>query len=150
MDSWKTSMPSAGGGVLIVARTLLHLDVADLGELVEELSEGFATATLDQFLSTSGFPVGETAKYLRLSPAQLAERRRARRLEPDESERLLRLAELFAHAMELFGDTTTSSRWLSSSAFGLGQKRPIEYAQTEWGASEVHDLIGRISDGSAM
>lgn len=137
----------ASGDVLVVAHSLLELEVGEFGELLEMLSEGFPTAALDRLLSSSGIPTEEAATYLRLSLAELAQRRSVARLSPEISERLLRLAELFAHAVEFFGEPAAASGWLISPAFGLSRKRPIDYAQTEWGAREVHNLIGRIADG---
>lgn len=136
-----------GNGTLSVARQLLDLHPADLGELLEMLAKGFPATSLEQFLSRTGFPPAEAARYLRLSRAQLARRRRAERIGPEESDRLLRLAELHAHALELFEDRAAAVGWLTAPALGLGTKRPIDCAATEWGAREVHDLIGRIEHG---
>lgn len=116
-------------------------------ELLEMLSEGFPYPSLDRFLGWSGMGLSETARYLRASPKQLERRRHTGRLKPEESERLLRLAELLAHAVELLEEPAAAVRWLTSPALALGGRIPIEYARTEWGASEVHDLIGRINDG---
>lgn len=122
-----------GDGILPVARRLLGLHPADLSELLEMLAEGFPTASFEQFLSVSGLPVREAVRYLRLSPAQLARRRRGGRIGPEESERLLRLAELYAHTLELFEDSAAAVGWLTAPALGLGGKRPVDYATTEWG-----------------
>ena len=57
-------------GILSVARQLLDLHPADLGELLEMLARGFPAASREQFLSRSGFPIAEAARCLRLSTAQ--------------------------------------------------------------------------------
>lgn len=132
---------------LVIAPALLQLKPADISELLEMLSEGFPYPSLEQFLAWSGMGISETAKYLRVSSSQLGRRRQAGRLKPDESERLLCLAELLAHAVELLQERADAVWWLTSPAFGLGGRIHIEYARTEWGAREVHDLIGRINDG---
>ena len=38
-------------------------------------------------------------------------------------------------------------RWLNSPQVGLGGATPLEYAETEVGAREVEDLLGRIEHG---
>ena len=43
-------------GILSVARQLLDLHPADLGELLEMLAKGFPAASREQFLSRFGFP----------------------------------------------------------------------------------------------
>ena len=37
-------------------------------------------------------------------------------------------------------------QWLSSPQFGLGGAVPLKYAETEAGAREVEDLLGRIEN----
>jgi putative toxin-antitoxin system antitoxin component (TIGR02293 family) len=78
----------------------------------------------------------------------LARRKTAGKLAPDESERLLRIANLFEKCVELFeGDVTAAVNWLTSPKKALNQERPLMYARTEFGAREVEDLIGRLEHG---
>ena len=117
LDSWRRKKGSTSrsalklcngflrAGMIMAFFPLLSASSAsirrDLSELLEMLAEGFPTVSVKQFLSVSGFPVQEAARYLNLSTAQLARRRRAGRIGPEGSERLLRLAELYAHTLEL-------------------------------------------------
>jgi putative toxin-antitoxin system antitoxin component (TIGR02293 family) len=78
----------------------------------------------------------------------LARRRSAGKLEPDESERLLRVAILFEKSVDLFeGDVKAAVNWLTSSKKALAGQAPLLYARTELGAREVEDLIGRLDHG---
>ncbi len=38
-------------------------------------------------------------------------------------------------------------QWLEQSAKALGGRTPMEYLETEAGANEVEDLIGRLEHG---
>lgn len=55
---------------------------------------------------------------------------------------------VFDRAVELFqGDEAAASQWLQSPAPALGNVAPLVMAETEDGAREVENLIGRISHG---
>ena len=65
----------------------------------------------------------------------------------DESERVLRIGALFDRAVVVFGDEDQARQWLKSSQRALGGRTPLEYADTEPGAREVEDLLGRLEYG---
>lgn len=72
----------------------------------------------------------------------------AGRVAKEESERLLRLAMIHEQAVNLFeGDATAASDWLARPRKALGGKSPLEAGETEIGAREVEDLIGRLEHG---
>ena len=50
-------------------------------------------------------------------------------------------------AVEVLESEENARRWLTSPQFGLGGAVPLEYAETEVGAREVEDLLGRIEHG---
>lgn len=62
----------------------------------------------------------------------------------DESDRAVRFGRLLLRAREVFGDAADARLWLGSPQVGLGGAVPLDYAETEVGAREVEDLLGRI------
>jgi len=54
---------------------------------------------------------------------------------------------LFSRAKQVFGTDENTRRWFNARILALGRKTPLEYAQTEPGAREVENIIGRIEDG---
>jgi putative toxin-antitoxin system antitoxin component (TIGR02293 family) len=50
-------------------------------------------------------------------------------------------------AVELMESEESARQWLASPQFGLGGAVPLDYAETEIGAREVEDLLGRIEYG---
>jgi putative toxin-antitoxin system antitoxin component (TIGR02293 family) len=54
---------------------------------------------------------------------------------------------LFDQAKKVFGTDENTRRWFNSRVLALGRKTPLEYAQTEPGAREVENIIGRIEHG---
>lgn len=68
-------------------------------------------------------------------------------LKPDESERILRIGRLYERACEVLGSPEAARRWLDRPLRALGGVVPLEHADTEPGAREVEDVLGRIEHG---
>ena len=65
----------------------------------------------------------------------------------DESERILRVASLFHAALEVFEDIEKARQWFLTGKKALGGYSPLEFCDTEPGAEEVRNLLGRIEHG---
>ncbi len=78
-------------------------------------------------------------------PARTVARREL--FKPDESERILRVASVFQRAIEVLGSLDKARRWFSSPKRALNGKTPMEFCDTEPGAEEVTNLLGRIEYG---
>jgi putative toxin-antitoxin system antitoxin component (TIGR02293 family) len=71
----------------------------------------------------------------------------AKRLTSVTSDRLYRLARIFALAEEVLEDREQAREWLRSPQVGLDNRVPFELLETEAGAREVEDLLLRIEHG---
>jgi putative toxin-antitoxin system antitoxin component (TIGR02293 family) len=80
---------------------------------------------------------------LQLSPRTL-HRRKAQRLSQVESERVMRLARVAARARHVLGDLGAALDWLSSPNRALAGERPLRLLDTDLGAEQVQELLGRI------
>jgi putative toxin-antitoxin system antitoxin component (TIGR02293 family) len=89
-------------------------------------------------------PFEQLAAKLAISRSTLQRRKAAGRLSPDESDKVMRLSRLLEHATNVFGDIERARAWLKFPQRGLGGAIPLDYAETEVGAREVDDLLGRI------
>ena len=90
----------------------------------------------------------ELADYLGVTPRTLARRKEMGNLDQYETERIFRLVEIYDAALHLFdGEKIDAREWLLSPVCGINDKRPIDYARTDFGAREVRNLIGRLEDG---
>jgi putative toxin-antitoxin system antitoxin component (TIGR02293 family) len=78
-------------------------------------------------------------------PARTIARREV--FKPDESERIFRVASAFQRAIEVLGSLEKARRWFSGPKRALGNKTPMEFCNTELGAEEVTNLLGRIEHG---
>ncbi|MEN8260787.1 MAG: antitoxin Xre/MbcA/ParS toxin-binding domain-containing protein [Pseudomonadota bacterium] len=91
----------------------------------------------------------ELAFSLGVSPRTLQRQAKAEieRLNPAQGDRLYRLARIVAFAEEVFEDRERAHRWLREPQRGLGNRVPLDLLQSEVGAREVEDLLGRIEFG---
>lgn len=87
-------------------------------------------------------------QVIHLSEGSFNRRKHSGRLSAEESERLLRLSRIYEQTVALYDSDTASAReWLETPVPALGNQRPLDLLETEPGAREVEDLIGRIGHG---
>jgi len=129
------------GGERALGRTMINDR-----DLREAIREGFPHAVLGELMQAAGLTLKELADALDLSSRSLQRRRRGR-LARFESDRLYRLARLLALARESLGDATRASRWLRRTNHSLGGIAPLAAIDTELGARQVENLLGRIAYG---
>lgn len=126
----------------------LGLPALGIGALIEEIQTGLPFKALVSFSFESGISISEIASVIEVSERTLARRKALGRFSPAESERLLRLSNVFEKALGFFeGDVKGAVAWLRSPNRALGHKTPFTYARTEIGARQVEDLIGRLAHG---
>ena len=68
-------------------------------------------------------------------------------LTPAESDRTVRMARLYANAVEMIGDQEKAIEWLITPNRALGGERPLDQLDTDMGARMVEDVLGRIAYG---
>jgi putative toxin-antitoxin system antitoxin component (TIGR02293 family) len=128
-------------------RKVLGRNLASQRDLCEAIREGFPPAVVEELMQASGLTLKELAESLDLSPRSLQRRRRSGRLARFESDRLYRLARIIALAQQSFGDRRSAARWLKRSNRALGGVSPISAIDTELGARQVENVLGRIAYG---
>ena len=116
-------------------------------DLREAIREGFRSAVVEKLMRSSGLTLKELASALDLSPRSLQRRRSSGRLERHESDRLYRLARIVAIANEYLGDRERALRWLRHPNRTLSGIAPLAAIDTELGAREVENILGRIAYG---
>jgi putative toxin-antitoxin system antitoxin component (TIGR02293 family) len=89
----------------------------------------------------------ELAHVVGIAPRTLLRRKQEGRLQKEESERVIRLQRLFEKALDVFEDRGAAQLWFNSPQLALGEKTPLDYADTELGAREVENLLSRIEHG---
>jgi len=128
--------------------TTLGIDVGDSMAVVRLVRAGFSYKRLVFFQRATGLPWSEISRFAAIPSRTLTRRQSEGRLQPDESDRVLRASRLFDRASELFeGDREAARKWLRSPQAGLGGETPMDFASTEVGAHEVERLLGRLEHG---
>ncbi|HUF67164.1 MAG TPA: antitoxin Xre/MbcA/ParS toxin-binding domain-containing protein [Longimicrobiales bacterium] len=146
---WRNVEQHAKGEHLYVA--LLGLRTYETVDLHSRIEQGLSYDSLERLQQVLDVPMSELARFVRISPRTLARRKEVGRLQPDESDRLLRLSRLVGLALQLFEGSLEEARsWLYAPNRALGGGSPLEFATTDVGAREVEQLIGRLEHGVAL
>lgn len=130
------------GGEQTLGRTL-----SSDREMREAIREGFPPAVVEGLMRASGLTLKELAQSLDLSPRSLQRRRHGGRLARYESDRIYRLARIVALANEYLGGQEQAARWLKRPNRALGGVAPVDAIDTEPGARQVENVLGRIAYG---
>jgi putative toxin-antitoxin system antitoxin component (TIGR02293 family) len=120
-------------------------------DVIDEISRGLPVESLYRVASHVA-PDDADFKYQIVSKATLARRksRPGAHLTPDESDRLARLAKVWAFARDVWGDDERARAFLFRPHALLEGRRPIDLSlATDLGAHLVEDILGRLRYGTA-
>ena len=128
---------------------LIGLRPQDPIKIVKRIEKGLAFQALEHFQKNTGLSTADLSRVVDMTLRTLHRRKQQGRLEPEESDRLLRASRVFGKALELFeGDPEAASQWLATPRSALGGERPMDLANTDVGAREVEALIDRLEQGT--
>lgn len=141
------SVSSAGFHAMVIGnleKRYVPLECATVDMVRNEIMEGLkkdAFVRLKSVMDVSGDALSKVVGI----PSRTLSRREE--FKPDESDRILRVASAFQQALQVLGSLEDARRWFHSPKRALGGKTPLEYCDTEPGAEEVENLLGRIEHG---
>jgi putative toxin-antitoxin system antitoxin component (TIGR02293 family) len=133
--------------VTIMYGVSIGLQPQSSAKLIAKIKEGLPVKAFNRLCKNLGMSEKALAKTLNIAISTLARRKKSGRMTFEESERIYRIARLYDRAEEVFGDKKMGRKWLKDPAWALGDITPLEFAETELGAQEVDDLLGRIEHG---
>ncbi len=143
-----SGLKKASHGVVIYCVYGLNKKVAfPPSKLIKVLRAGLPVKELQDLQATLDVPMEKLVPMLGISRATLHRRKFQGRLDQSESDRVIRFARLMGKAVEVFESKEGARQWLRAPQFGLGGAVPLEYAETEVGAREVENLLGRVEYG---
>lgn len=120
----------------------------NLRNVLQRIAAGLPYKAVESLQTKSGLRLADVARVTGIPLRTMARRKEKGKLNPVESERLLRLTFLFEQAVDLFeGEVDAARDWLETPNKGLGGETPLRLAETEIGAREVENLIGRLEHG---
>jgi putative toxin-antitoxin system antitoxin component (TIGR02293 family) len=127
---------------------LIGLRPQDPIKIVKRVEKGLSFDVFERFQRNTGLSTHELSGVVVITSRTLHRRKEKGRLDPEESDRLLRASRIFGKALELFeGDTEAARQWLLTPQAALGGERPITLAKTDLGAREVEALAERLEHG---
>ena len=127
---------------------LMGLRRFDLPALLRDVERGLPYRTLERFWQNIALPPEYVTAFISIPRRTLTRRKQSGRLQPDESDRLLRAVRLFGKALELFdGSRDAAVEWLIGPQTALGGATPVDLARTELGAREVERILDRLEHG---
>lgn len=110
--------------------------------------EGLPIQALPSLAEKLDVDRGTLAKIVGISERTLSRRLNAEaRLSAQESDRMVRVARVMAHAIDTFGTEQKASRWLRSPNLVLAGQMPLDLLDTDAGVREVETVLGRIDYG---
>ena len=137
------TLPDFLGGEAVLGRS-----VASSGAMAELVREGLPAEALFSLARRLDLRQAEISAKIGI-PQRTLTRRMARhaRLTAAESDRTVRLAQVYTNAVDALGSEDKAAQWLKMPNRALRGVRPIDQLDTDPGVREVEDVLGRIAYG---
>ncbi len=119
-------------------------------KLIPRIKAGLPTRTFFDLSEKLNVRPEKLAQIVGIAPRTLHRRKQTGRFDRLESERVVRIQHLYQRALEVFEDAGAVKTWFVSPALALDGATPLDYADTELGAREVENVLGRIEHGVFM
>lgn len=127
-------------------RKSLDRPVKDINDFINLIKNGISLKGALSVKERLHLTNRELADTLGISESKWSRRirRPSGRLSLVESDRLYRIARIFALAKDVFENEERAIEWFRRPQFGLGDRIPLDLINTEVGAREVESLLLRI------
>jgi putative toxin-antitoxin system antitoxin component (TIGR02293 family) len=137
------TLPDVLGGEAVLGRSAVSS--SSLAELVRE---GLPAQALFLLAKRLDLRQAEISAKIGIPQRTLTRRlQRHARLTAAESDRTVRLAQIYATAVDTLGSEDKATQWLKTPNRALRGTRPLDQLDTDPGVREVDDLLGRIAYG---
>ncbi len=114
-------------------------------EMLDLLNQGLPVDAL-RAISVRGI-IDENELKGFIATRTLARRKKEKRLTPEESDLIARIARMHDFAVEVFGDEQKARKWLRTPNRALKGLFPLDLLRTDYGARIVETILGRIAHG---
>ncbi len=137
------SVPNMLGG-----EAVLGTQINRSGALAELVREGLPVKALLLLAERLDLKQAEISERIGIPKRTLTRRlQQHARLTAAESDRAVRLAQVFSTAAETLGTEEKAAAWLKTPNRALRGGRPLDQLDTDPGVREVEDVLGRIAYG---
>lgn len=87
------------------------------------------------------------AGILAITSRTIQRKKNREKFQPETSERMLGLAEVYAEGADVFGDKIKFQNWMEVATQAFGGRTPLSLMDTLYGRQMVMDELGRIAYG---
>jgi putative toxin-antitoxin system antitoxin component (TIGR02293 family) len=137
------AIPDVLGGEVILGRPMSRG-----GALADLVREGLPVRSLFVLAERLDLRQAEISEKIGIPLRTLTRRiTQDSRLTPAESDRTVRLAQVYSNAAETLGSGDKAAAWLKTPNRALRGGRPLDQLDTDPGVREVEDVLGRIAYG---
>ena len=116
-------------------------------EFLDLVRAGLPYQALESIRERLDLSLPEAAFVLNVPLRTLARRRHDRKLDAGESDRLYRLARIAGQAVAALGTEDKAATWLRRPNRALNGAVPLGLLDTDLGARQVEDVLGRMAHG---
>jgi putative toxin-antitoxin system antitoxin component (TIGR02293 family) len=125
----------------------LDKKISSQHDLITAVRRGLRVSAVEAVIEELDVPRAEVLPTLHIAKRTMERRKLAGRLLPEESERVYRLAKILAFAESVLGSREKARHWLGAPNRALRNVAPLSLLESEAGADEVTNLLGRIEYG---
>ena len=129
---------------------LLHFKAGHIHsemDRVRYIRNGLPFQTLEELSLELGLTQQDLSETVGLNIRTLARRKKEKKLDLRESDRIYRLAWIYALAMVVLENKIFALKWLTTPKIALGGEIPLKLLDTEIGTREVERVLGCIEYG---
>ncbi|MCF6807280.1 DUF2384 domain-containing protein [Thiotrichales bacterium 19S9-12] len=116
-------------------------------DLYDEINHGIKSAALTRFAKVSGLTEERLLALIPITRKTFLRRKEQGFLGSNESDRLILIAKVYAHALDVFGQKEKTHQWLITNNISLDNKKPIDLLKNSLGCQIVDDILYRIEYG---
>jgi putative toxin-antitoxin system antitoxin component (TIGR02293 family) len=148
MSGQEANLTSALIAEVLGGKKVLGRSIRNFSELSALIRQGLPSGSLVVLGEKLDLKNATLSKKLGI-PQRTFTRRLSRhsRLTAAESDRTVRMARVYVTAVEMIGNAGKVTRWLRTPNRALGGAVPIDELDTDLGAKEVENILGRIAYG---
>lgn len=125
----------------------MRLRVTSLAELRDSVRSGLPFSALVALTKQLDISPQQFTAVFGIPPRTVARRKEARYLNPQESDRLYRVARAVSQAVEVLGSIEKARVWLKTPNRALGSEIPLDLLDTEIGARQIEEVLLRLNYG---
>jgi putative toxin-antitoxin system antitoxin component (TIGR02293 family) len=115
-------------------------------ELARAVEAGLPTRAIDAAVKGGLLEPSDVYHFV-VSKRTLQRRRDEKRLNPQESDKLVRVVRAIARAEVALGDAGKAERWIRQPNRALQGRRPLDLLGSDAGARAVEKVLGRLEHG---